>query len=67
MVLRDPTEWVKNLANDVRDQALQDDTLFKTEVLKNDFRDRMDKLRNEQVEKTRNLHKAYTNQSGPAQ
>jgi hypothetical protein len=62
MVLKDPGQWVANLANTVRDQALQDETLFKTEVMKNDFRDKMDKLRTEQVDKTKAQQDAFLKQ-----
>jgi hypothetical protein len=62
MVLKNPEQWVANLANGVRDSALQDETLFKTEVLKNDFRDKMDKLRTEQTDKTKAQQDAFLNQ-----
>lgn len=51
MVLKNPEEWVANLADSIRDQALKDDTLFKTEVMKNQFRERMDKLKNADKQK----------------
>lgn len=51
MVLRDPTQWVENLATEIRDQALQDETLWKTEVMKQDFRKRMDDMVNTQKDK----------------
>jgi hypothetical protein len=67
LVLRDPAKWVQNLANTVRDTALQDEALWKTEVMKNDFRDRMDKLRDGQVQKYLKQNEAFQGpQSGAA-
>lgn len=63
VVLRKPDEWVANLANKVRDSVLKDETLFKTEVLKNDFRNKMDKLRDDQVEKYRKQNQVF--EGGP--
>ena len=51
MVLKNPEQWVANLADDYRDQVLQDETLLKTEVLKNEFRQRMDNLKEAEVDK----------------
>jgi hypothetical protein len=53
MVLKNPEQWVANLSDTVRDSMLQDETLWKTEVMKNDFRNKMDALRNEQVNQYR--------------
>lgn len=65
MVLKNPEQWVANLANGIRDTALQDETLFKTEVQKNEFRDKMDKLRNEQTDKVKAQQDAFLNQVNP--
>jgi hypothetical protein len=51
MVMDDPAEWIKRVGAGMRSQALKDDTLFKTEVLKRDFEEKLDKLINRDAEK----------------
>lgn len=51
MVLKNPEQWVANLANEYGDQILKDETLLKTEVMKNEFRQRMDNLKEAEVQK----------------
>jgi hypothetical protein len=64
MVLKNPEQWAANLVDSLRDQALQEETLFRTEVMKNDFRKRMDDLRNEEVNKVRAQRQAFEQAAG---
>lgn len=67
MVLKDPSQWTKNLVDTVEEQALKDETLFKTEVMKNDFRNRMDKLRTEETEKVQTQQQNFMKALGGSQ
>jgi hypothetical protein len=64
MILENPTKWVANLADDTRDAALQDETLFKTEVMKNEFRDRMDGVKTKAVEQQQKLQENFQKKVG---
>jgi hypothetical protein len=64
MVLKNPEQWVANLSDTVRDSMLQDETLWKTEVMKNDFRNKMDSLRNEQVDQYRKQSQDFQEKFG---
>jgi hypothetical protein len=44
VVLEDPQKWVHNVGNSLKDQALRDSTLFKTQVMKDEFEKKLDKL-----------------------
>ena len=44
MVLEDPGKFVQNVGNEVKNKALRDDTLLKTEGMKREFADKLDKL-----------------------
>lgn len=46
VVMDDPAEWTKRVGEGMRSRALQDETMFKTEVLKRDFEEKLDKLIN---------------------
>jgi hypothetical protein len=46
IVMDDPAEWTKRVGAGLRSRALQDQTLFKTEVMKRDFEEKLDKLIN---------------------
>lgn len=59
MVLKDPSIWTKNIIDNIEDQALKDETLFKTEVMKQEFRDRMDRLRKEETEAVRAKQQSF--------
>lgn len=50
VVMDDPAEWTKRVGEGMRSRALQDNTLFKTEVLKRDFEEKLDKLINRDAE-----------------
>jgi hypothetical protein len=50
VVMDDPAEWTKRVGAGMRSRALQDQTLFKTEVLKRDFEEKLDKLINRDAE-----------------
>lgn len=49
MVLHNPEEWTQNLLDEVESQALRDDTLWKTELMKNDFRKRLEAFKKDQL------------------
>lgn len=66
MVLKNPEQWVANLADDYRDQVLQDETLLKTEVMKNEFRQRMDNLKDAEVNKMRQQQEKFNSAIGAA-
>jgi hypothetical protein len=59
LVLRDPTEWVNNITDDLEEKALKDETLLKTEVLKDDFRQRMEALKAEEEKKIQDQRSAF--------
>lgn len=44
MVLEDPVAWQNNVDNSVRDAILKDETMFKTQVMKDDFEKKMNAL-----------------------
>jgi hypothetical protein len=44
VVMDDPAEWTKRVGEGMRSRALQDQTLFQTEVLKRDFQEKLDEL-----------------------
>ncbi len=44
MIIDDPAKWTKQVAASVKDRAIKDETLFKTEVMKRDFAEKLDKL-----------------------
>jgi hypothetical protein len=53
VVLQDAGKWTENVLQDVQDQALADETFWKSEVMKEDFRKRMDALKGREVEKSK--------------
>lgn len=44
MIIDDPAKWTKQVASSVKDRAIKDETLFKTEVMKREFAEKLDKL-----------------------
>lgn len=46
MVIDDPAKWTQQVGSSVKDKILKDETLFKTEVMKRDFEEKLDKLIN---------------------
>lgn len=46
MVIDDASKWTKQVGSSVKDKVLKDQTLFKTEVMKRDFEEKLDKLIN---------------------
>jgi len=50
MVIDDPAKWTKQVGASAKDRALKDETLFKTEVMKRDFEEKLDKLINKDTE-----------------
>ena len=50
IVMDDPEEWTKRVGEGMRSRALQDQTLFQTEVLKRDFQQKLDELINRDAE-----------------
>jgi hypothetical protein len=50
VVMDDPAEWTKRVGAGMRSRVLQDQTMFKTEVLKRDFEEKLDKLINRDAE-----------------
>jgi hypothetical protein len=66
MVLKNPEQWVANLANEYGDQILKDETLLKTEVMKNEFRQRMDNLKDAEVNKMRQQQEKFNSAIGAA-
>jgi hypothetical protein len=59
LVLEDPSKFVQNVGDSVKSRALKDDTLLKTEVLKRDFEDKMDKLINADSKKVEDQTKEF--------
>lgn len=63
MVIDDPDKWTKQVGTSVRDRAIKDETLFKTEVMKQDFEKKLDALINRDADAATqakvNLEKAY--------
>lgn len=60
MVVEDPAKWTQFLGKSVKDQALRDATLFKTEVLKNEFEAKMDALIQRDADNAKELVEAIT-------
>jgi|SRR5688572_5542195 len=50
MVMGDPAKWTQQVGTSVKDRVLRDQTLFKTEVMKRDFEEKLDKLINRDAE-----------------
>jgi hypothetical protein len=46
MVIDDAAKWTQQVGTSVKDKILKDQTLFKTEVMKRDFEEKLDKLIN---------------------
>lgn len=46
MIIDDASKWTKQVGSSVKDRILKDQTLFKTEVMKRDFEEKLDKLIN---------------------
>ncbi len=46
IMVDDPEKWTKQVGKSMKDRAIKDETLFKTEVMKRDFEDKLDKLIN---------------------
>lgn len=44
LIIDDPAKWTKQVAASVKDRAIKDETMFKTEVMKREFADKLDKL-----------------------
>ena len=69
MVLEDPAKFVHNVGSTVKEQALKDNTLLKTEVLKRDFEEKMDKLINADsdrvTEQTKEFVERYADDTSP--
>jgi hypothetical protein len=59
LVLEDPSKFVQNVGDSVKSRALKDDTLLKTEVLKRDFEEKMDKLINADSKKVEDQTKEF--------
>src|SRR5690606_11347526 len=66
MVLHNPEEWTQNLLDEVESQALRDDTLWRTELMKNDFRKRLDEFKKGQLEQAQ-ADRQVVEQAIPAQ
>ena len=60
MVVEDPAQWTQFLGKSVKDQVLQDATLYKTEVMKNEFEAKMDALIQRDADKAQELVEAIT-------
>ena len=50
MVVDDAAKWTKQVGSSLKNRALKDETLFKTEVMKRDFEEKLDKLINRDAE-----------------
>ena len=50
MVIDDAAKWTQQVGTSVKDKVLKDQTLFKTEVMKRDFEEKLDKLINRDAE-----------------
>jgi hypothetical protein len=50
MVIDDADKWTKQVGSSVKDKALKDQTLWKSEALKRDFEEKLDKLINRDAE-----------------
>lgn len=44
MVIDDPAKWTQQVGSSLKDKMLKDETMFKTEVMKRDFEEKLDKL-----------------------
>jgi len=44
MVIDNPDQWTQRVGTSLKDKILKDETMFKTEVMKRDFEDKLDKL-----------------------
>lgn len=58
VTLRDPVEWTENVLNSLEEAALQQETLWKTEAMKDKFRERMDTLKDEQKQRVQEQKEA---------
>lgn len=63
MIMDDPANWTKRVGSSLRDRAVKDETLFKTEVMKQDFEKKLDALINRDADAASkskaNFEKAY--------
>lgn len=50
MVIDDPAKWTQQVGSSLKDKVLRDETMFKTEVMKRDFEEKLDKLINRDAE-----------------
>jgi hypothetical protein len=60
MVVEDPAKWTQFLGKSVKDQVLQDATLYKTEVLKNEFEAKLDALIDRDAQRAKELVETVT-------
>ncbi len=51
VVLKDPTQWTENVIEAISENAAKDEAYFKTEAMKNQFRERIEKLKEEEKAK----------------
>lgn len=59
MVIDDPAKWTQQVGTSLKDKVLKDETLFKTEVMKRDFEEKLDKLINRDAEAASDNLKKY--------
>jgi hypothetical protein len=60
MVVEDPAQWTQFLGKSLKDQVLKDATLFKTEVLKNEFEAKLDALIQRDADNAKELVETIT-------
>lgn len=53
LVLQDPEKWTRNVVKDMKNRALADETLFKTQVMKDEFAKKMDAMEEQQASKVK--------------
>jgi len=66
MVLKNPSQWTANVADTLADQVLKDETVLKTEVMKQDFRKKMDELKDKEVQATKEQQAKFAGQYSSA-
>ncbi len=59
-VLDDPAKWVENVGSSMADELLKDETLIKTEVMKEDMRKRAEAFFDKQAEAKRKLREDWS-------
>ena len=63
MVMEDPAKWTQFLGRSVKNQVLKDSTLYKTEVLKNEFESKLDALIQRDADNAKALTESITKSS----